>query len=102
MTSSEYIDFNNQIVELPPTILDYYENVKLSADVIHVNDVLFPTSISNHIYYWTSNVVDNMNAKMLEVGLINIIKSYAIRGFSVGVMFLDIQFKCVKDRNNLV
>ena len=28
-------------------------------------------------------------------------RSYGIRGFTVGVMFLDIQFKCVKDRNQL-
>ena len=42
-----------------------------------------------------------MEAQTLEIGLKAIMHSYAVRGFSVGVIFLDIQFKCVKDRNQL-
>ena len=51
--------------------------------------------------YRTSNEVENMTDSVLELGSIIIIKSYAIRGFSAGVVFLDVQFKCVKDRNHL-
>ena len=82
-------------------MLDYYGSVQLTSDVIHVNDVPFLTSISNHRNYETSNAVGNVKAHVLEVVLMSVIKSYAFRGFSVGVTFLDTQFKRVKYRNNL-
>ena len=75
--------------------------MQLLADAMNANDVPFVTSISNHIHHGTSNSVDNIKAKVLEVILINIIKKYAIKGYSVGVIFIDIQFKRVKDRKNL-
>ena len=101
MRISEPIDANSQTVELPPTILTDYGSVQLVADVLHVNDVPFLTSISNHLHYGTSKAVDNLKAPTLEDGLKNVIRSYAIRGFSIGMMFLDIQFKSLKDRNVL-
>ena len=66
-----------------------------------INDVPFLTSISNHLHYGTSKAVDNLVAPTLEEGLKSIIRSYAVRGFGVGVIFLDLQFKCIKDRNRL-
>ena len=102
MTSLDSIDVNNQFTELPPTKLDYYRSVQLAANVMYVNNVPFLTSISNHMHCGTPNAVDNMKAQVLEVRLMNIIKSYAIRGFSVGEIFPCIQFKCVKYMNNLL
>ena len=101
MTSSEPIDAKNQIFELPSTMMCYYGNVQLVVDTLHVNDVTFLTYISNHAHYRKSNAVDNMKAHVLEACLLNVLKSYAIGGFSFGVIFLCIQFKCVKDRNRL-
>ena len=101
MRSSEPIDVNSQNVELSPTILTHYGSVQLAADIMHVNDVPFLTSISNHLHYGTSKAVDNLKAPTLEDGLKNVIRSYAIRGFSIGMIFLDIQFKSLKDRNVL-
>ena len=66
-----------------------------------MTDVPFLTSVSNHLHCGTSNAVDNMKAVTLEDGLKNVIRCYNIRGFSIGIMFLDIQFKCVQDRNLL-
>ena len=101
MKAPTAIDPETQTVTLSPTIITYYGNVQLAADVLHVNDVPFLTSMSNHLHYGTANAVDNMTAPTLEAGVKNIIRSYAVRGFGVGVIFLDIQFKCVKDRNML-
>ena len=92
MKRSDAIDVNKQTVELPNTILTYYGNVQLAADVLHVNDVPFLTSISNHFHHGTCKAVDNMQASSLEEGLKNVIRSYAIRGFSIGIIFLDVQF----------
>ena len=68
---------------------------------MHVNDVPFLTSISNHLHCSTATAAENMKAPTLEAVLKNIVRCYAIRGFNVGVIFLDIQLKCVKDRNLL-
>ena len=38
---------------------------------------------------------------MLDAGLRSSIYSYIVRGFSVSIIFLDIQFKYMKDRKNL-
>ena len=75
--------------------------MELAVDVLHVNDAPFLASMSNHLHYGTSNAVDNMKAATLEIGLKNIIRSYAIRGFSIGIIFIDVQFKALKDRNGL-
>ena len=45
MRSSDPIDANNQIVGLPPMILDYYGNAQLAAGTLHVNYVPFLTFI---------------------------------------------------------
>ena len=90
MTQSDPIDINSQTIELPPTTLTHYGNIKLAADVLHVNDVPFLTSISNHAHCRTCKAVDNVKAPMLEDGLKNIIRCYAIRGFAIRVIFLDL------------
>ena len=71
------------------------------ADVLHINDVPFLTSISNHLHYVTVNTIDNIKVPTLEASLKNIIKSYAVQGLSAGIIFLDMEFKCMKDRNLL-
>jgi len=38
---------------------------------------------------------------LIENQIINVIKCYAIRGFSVVLIHVDIQFKCLKDRKNI-
>ena len=69
--------------------------------MLHVNDVPFLTSISNHMHYGTYKAVDIMKAPTLEDRLKNIIQCYAARGFAIRVIFLDLQYKSLKDRNML-
>ena len=75
--------------------------MQLAADVLHANGAPFLTSNSNNLHCGTSNAIDNLQAPTLEDGLKNIIRNYAVRGFSIGIIFLDIQFKSLKDRNAL-
>lgn len=42
-----------------------------------------------------------MKAETLETSLRNIIKCYAIQGFNVVVILVDMQFKPLKDRNQV-
>ena len=98
MKSSQPIDGNSQLVEVPPTIKTHYGNVQLAADVAHVNEVPFLTSLSNHMHYGSANAVHNMKADALEDGLKNLVRCYAIRCFTVVVILVDMQFKSLKDR----
>ena len=41
------------VIDLPPTILEYYGKVELAIDVMHVNRIPFLTSISKKIHYGT-------------------------------------------------
>ena len=88
--SSTLVEVHSQTVELLSEILTYYGDMQLAVDVMHVNDVPFLVSISNHLYYGIAKVVDNMKAITLEDRLRSVIKSYTVRGFNVGVIFLDI------------
>ena len=69
--------------------------------MVHLNGVIFLTLISNHIHCGTANAIDNMKEDALEVGLKNIVKCYAIRGFNAVVILVYIQFKILKDRNRV-
>ena len=90
MSSPAGIDVDVQMVDLPREILGYYSNVQLSADAMYLNDVLFLFLISNHMHCGTSKAVDNLAALTLEEGLKSVIRSYAVRGFGVRVIFLDL------------
>ena len=71
------------------------------ASTLCVNNVTFLTSTSNHMHYGTSNAIDNLKIIPLEEGSKNAIQWYVLRGFKVVAVLVDIQFKCLKDRNKL-
>ena len=94
MRQSNLINTSYEVVEVPSSIITYYGSVQLAADVLDANDVQFLTSVANHLHHRMSKGLDNMQVLSLELRLKNIMRSYAIRGFSAGITFLDIQFKC--------
>ena len=93
------VDIHQQTVEVPHVIKEYYSDVELSADVMHLNNIPFVTSISAHIHYGTTGAIDNMTCPKLENELKNIIRSYTARSFRVVLILVGIQFKALKDRN---
>ena len=101
MKGAEAVDKDAQLIELPPMVKLYYSDVELEADVLFVNDVPFLTTISRNIHYGTATAVDNLKLVTLEEGLRSVIRSYAVRGFHVVLICVDIQFKGIKDRNRL-
>ena len=86
---------------VPTTILDYYKDVELSIDVMHVNKVPFLVSISEHIHFGTISGLDSMKIPVLEDEIKRIIRLYAVRGFHIKYILVDIQFKAIKDRGLL-
>ncbi|OEU08874.1 hypothetical protein FRACYDRAFT_249219 [Fragilariopsis cylindrus CCMP1102] len=92
---------DTQEISVPTKILDYYSSVTLSIDVMHVNKVPFLISVSEHIHYGTIKALDSMKIPVLELEIQRIIKLYAVRGFHVKFILVDIQFKAIKDRGQL-
>jgi hypothetical protein len=86
---------------VPTTILNYYVDVSLSVDIMHVNKIPFLISISEHIHYGTINALDSMKIPILEEEIKRIIRLYSVRGFHVKHVLVDIQFKSIKDRGKL-
>ena len=91
----------DRIVEVPSTIMEYYRDVELSVDVMHVNRVPFLVTLSKSIHYATVNALDNMKISTLEKTISTVFKIYAIRGFNVTTIHVDIQFKAMKDRKRI-
>ena len=82
-------------------IRTYYNDAEVSSDIMHVNSVPFLTLVSEYIYYIIVNTIDNMEIDTLEFELKNVVRVYAIRGFNVVVILVDIQFKALKDHNKV-
>ena len=73
--------------------------MKMSADILYINDMPFLTIVLHDIHYGTIEIVDNLKYLTLELELINMVKFYTIRGFNIILITVGIQFKALKDRN---
>ena len=86
-----------QKVKVPSTIRTYYNDTEISTNVIHLNNTLFFTLVSEGIHHRTVLAVDNLERDTLERGLKHIVRAYSIRGFHIILILGDIQFKLLKD-----
>lgn len=100
-TRPDAVDEITQAAELPPTIMEYYKNVELSIDVLHVNRIPFLATLSKNIHYSTMDALDNMKISTIEHVIDTVLRAYAVRGFHVRAIHVDIQFKAILDRENL-
>jgi hypothetical protein len=90
------------LVPLPKSVEDYYKEVTLAVDVMHVNTIPFLVSVSRKIHYGTAHALHSMKMPVMEDAIKCIIKAYEVRGFTVKFLMVDIQFRGIKDRNNLI
>jgi hypothetical protein len=65
-----------ELMPVPTKISDYYTNVALSVDVMHVNKVPFLVSISEHIHHGTISALDSMKIPILEEEVKRIIRLF--------------------------
>ena len=100
-TQPDAVNAEEQLLEVPPAILNYYRNVELSIDVMHVNRLPFLASVSKNIHYTTVDALDNMKINTMENVISLLLRAYSVRGFRVVAIHVDIQFKAISDRKNL-
>ena len=100
-TQPEEVDASTAVAEIPPSIMNHYKDVELSADVLFVNRLPFLATISRHIHYGTVESLPNLKITTLEESLDSVLRSYSTRGFHIKTINVDLQFKAIKDRNNL-
>ena len=66
-----------------------------------LNDVPFLTSASHDSHYGSVIVADDLKCHALELDVIDVIRCHAARGFNAVLITVDIQFKSLKDRNQV-
>ena len=101
-TQPDAVVAQDNLVELSPSIKQYYGKVELAVDVMHVNRIPFLTSLSRKIHYGTVSALTDMKIPTMESYIKKIIRSYSVRGFHVTVIHVDIQFKAIKGQKLMI
>ena len=57
--------------------------------------------MSQSIHYGTVRGLPSMKISVMEAAIQGVVKSYAVRGFLVKFIFINLQFKAIKDCNNI-
>ena len=85
------------IQQCPPTIIEQYGNIILSADIMHVNGIPFFVRRSHHIHFGTVDVLPSLQAVDIGVALCCVINMYACGGFQVTTAMMDRAFAGLHD-----
>ena len=93
MKQSETIDVYRQLLAPPESIKTRHSDAEIVADVLHLIDVPFLTSISRHSYYVTVCTVDNLECPALEASLKSVFRSYAFSVLHVIMIVVDKNFR---------
>ena len=68
-----------QKIDVPRSIMNFYKDIEIAADTMHVNDVPFLTTMSSITHYGTIAYLNNLKCASLEFELKNIVRSCAVR-----------------------
>ena len=66
-----------------------------------VSRVTILVTVSQNIHYGTVHGLPSMKIPVMEAAIQGVVKSYAGRGFLVKFIFVKLQFKAIKDCNNI-
>jgi hypothetical protein len=83
-------------VQIPRAILERYQLVVLTADVMFVNKVPFLVSSARGLNLITAEFLPTRTAKSLAGRIVDIIQMYARGGFRVGTVLMDNEFEKLK------
>lgn len=86
------------ILPVPPDILERYGDITLAIDVYHINGIRFFRSISRHLMFRTTQAIADAKAGTLFKQVKRVVSRYALRGFKVVQIYGDNEFNCIKDR----
>ena len=73
----------------------------ICADVMFVSRVVILVTVSRSINYGTVHGLPSMKIPVMEAAIQGVVKSYAVRGFLIKFIFVYVQFKAIKDCNNI-
>ena len=85
------------IQQCPPTIIEQYGNIMLSADIMHVNRIPFFVTWSCHIHFGTVDVLPSLQATDIGTALHRVLNIYARGGFQVTTALMDGAFAGLHD-----
>jgi hypothetical protein len=82
--------------DIPMQIMSRYREVTLACDIMYVNRIPFPVSISRHIKFGTAEMLKSESAVQLPASIKLVTQTDATRGFLVTRMMVDGQFEPVR------
>ena len=88
---------NHIIQQCPPTIIEQYGNIMLSADIMHVNGIPFFVTWSRHIHFGTVDVLPSLQATDIGTALRRVLNIYTRGGFQVTTALMDGAFAGLHD-----
>ena len=82
-----------KITSVLKTILDKYKEVTICCDLMHINGIGFPVTISRHIMFATGSMIKNRKVDRIAHGITQVHKLYLQRGFNITHMHTDCDFE---------
>ena len=69
---------------------------------MHVKKVPILIGVSKGIHYGSIKSLQSMRIPVMETGIKAMMNTYSSRGFCIEFLHVDIQFKAIRDRGNLI
>ena len=79
-------------LKVPITILERYQDVQLTGDVMFVNGIRFIITKSCHIQFMTVERIPNSKDATLMKSILQIKQIYRYRGFKIDTILMDGEF----------
>ena len=89
-------------MEIPRDSYVLHKFVTLVGDVMFVNNIPFLLTLSREFKFGTVEFLPNRTAPQLGKLLTKVLRLYALRGFIVRVVLMDMEFEKVQDHFALV
>jgi hypothetical protein len=88
----------DQILGVPPSILEHYGTVTVGIDVMHVNGLAFLINVAKHIKFIQCICIRNKSDDMFIAAITKMDNIYRLQGFKITTMYADRAFKYCVDR----
>ena len=86
------------VVSISKYVQDYYQEIILAFDIMHVNQIPFQITISRHIQSHTASVLPSMSGDIIVSVLQALYKFYQKRDFQLTEVLVDGQFAMYKHK----
>ena len=76
-------------ISITVTIMQYYNSVTLSVDIMKVEGISFPMTVSRHIKFRSAGKMDSMKISHILKYVKALIDAYITGGFKVTIMLTE-------------